>query len=84
LTIITNYHGVLLGFLEQKGHMGRPEISKNINKHCVTFAKSGSFPVNKMGSLYRLDVAESECGNPIAPSPTIIDTEAFKSKLHLQ
>jgi hypothetical protein len=34
-----------------------------------------------MGNLYRLHVAESKCGNQIAPSPTIIDTEAFKFKI---
>jgi len=41
-------------------------------------------PVKKMGDLYRFGVAESKCGNQIAPSPTIFESEAFKvTKIHL-
>jgi hypothetical protein len=34
-----------------------------------------------MGNLYRFNVAESKCGNQIAPSPTIINKENFKFKI---
>jgi hypothetical protein len=41
--------------------------------------------VNKMGDLYRLDVAESKYGNQIAPSPTNFESEAFKvTKIYVQ
>jgi hypothetical protein len=41
LTINTNVYGVLLGFLEQRGHVVPPETSKIMNKRCVTFENSG-------------------------------------------
>jgi len=39
--------------------------------------------VQKIGDLYRLDVAECKYGNQIAQSPTIFEREAFKVKNHI-
>ena len=36
-----------------------------------------------MGVAYRLDVAESKCGNQIAPLPSIFEREAFKFKNYI-
>jgi hypothetical protein len=37
-------------------------------------------PVKKRGDLYRLDFAESKCGNQIAPLSTVFERRVFKVK----